>query len=265
MRLLAWNMASGGPGGSNAAHERAWEYLRDEEHFDIALLQETRRPPQWADDLWRSVIWKPKYANAAVHRPLWGCAVVSASLELFAYEPDDRFPWLAELAGSTAIAKSPSDPRWLASVHLRAAAIPPAVVDRHSIEGIEITTPDQSVWETHVIPHELHRLFRRDTFVWGGDFNADPRMDCRRGFVGGNRRMFETYAAAGSCDTRERFHADYVQTYFKRRTGAYQLDHVFADAMTEAHVRSWQVDERVAISDEPRSDHAPIIVELKPA
>jgi len=31
-----------------------------------------------------------------------------------------------------------------------------------------------SVWEPNVIPHELHRLFPDDTFVWGGDFNTDP-------------------------------------------------------------------------------------------
>jgi hypothetical protein len=63
MRLLVWNMGSGGPGGSAAGHERAWRYLLEEQQFDVALLQETRRPPDWVSDCLRSVAWSPKYAR----------------------------------------------------------------------------------------------------------------------------------------------------------------------------------------------------------
>jgi len=167
VRLLVWNMGVGGPGGSIAGHERAWQYLR-EQNFDVALLQETRRPPAWVKNDGGSFIWKPKYASA------WGCAVVARSVDLLCYEPDETFPWLGELSGSTAIAQAPADPKWLVSVHLHASAIPAAVLAHHSIEGVELTTPNRSVWPTNVIPHELHRLFRTDAFIWGGDLNTDP-------------------------------------------------------------------------------------------
>ena len=263
MRVVVWNMACGGPGGSQARYERAWSYLRDELPFDVALVQEAPQPPGWAKAHWSSVVWSPKYATARIRRPLWGCAVIGASIDLVAFEVGSVFPWLSELVGSTAIATAGADPRWLASVHLRAAAIPADVVERHSIDGIEIATRDRSVWETHVIPHELHRLFGGDTFMWGGDFNADPRMDDRPGFAGGNRSMFKAYELAGSRDTRARFHPDYVQTYFKPRTNAYQLDHVFADAATERRVCGWRIDRSAATSREPYSDHAPIVVDLE--
>jgi hypothetical protein len=61
MRVLVWNMGSGGPGNSEEKHERAWRYL-DEQDFDAALLRETRKPPAWAYER-RSPVWKPKYAR----------------------------------------------------------------------------------------------------------------------------------------------------------------------------------------------------------
>jgi hypothetical protein len=121
MRVLVWNMGNGGPGNSDANHERAWRYL-DEQEFDVTLLQETRKPPAWAYERWSSLVWRPKYARNPSGRALWGCAAVGRSIEPQEYEPDDAFPWLQELAGSTAIARTQDEPRWLASVHLHASA-----------------------------------------------------------------------------------------------------------------------------------------------
>lgn len=88
-------------------------------------------------------------------------------------------------------------------------------------------------------------------------------MDDINYFHGGDRRLFKIYEEAGSCDTRVRFHDAYQRTYFKSGMGSYQLDHVFADAATEARVVSWDVDESPATAQEPYSDHAPIIVALE--
>jgi endonuclease/exonuclease/phosphatase family metal-dependent hydrolase len=41
-----------------------------------------------------------------------------------------------------------------------------------------------------------------------------------------------------------------------------QLDHVFADAVTEAKATAWNVDPTPAVGDAACSDHAPIIVEI---
>jgi hypothetical protein len=96
----------------------------------------------------------------------------------------------------------------------------------------------------------------------GGDLNADPQMDDIRGFLGGNRRMFDGYLRAGTVDTRAQIHGEYQRTFFRARTGPYQLDHVFADASTAARVIDWQVDAATAQGDELLSDHAPILLML---
>jgi hypothetical protein len=120
--------------------------------------------------------------------------VLSRAEELTPFEPDERFPWLHELAGSTAVARTSTSLTWLASVHLHSRRIPADVLERLPMEGIEVTTRDGSAWETNVIPHELHRLFEGETFLWGGDLNCDPRMDGFGGdYAGGNRRVFEIW------------------------------------------------------------------------
>ena len=58
MRLIVWNMGNGGPGGSEERHARAWRYLEQQE-WDVALLQETRRPPEWAEKRYASRVWRP--------------------------------------------------------------------------------------------------------------------------------------------------------------------------------------------------------------
>ena len=113
-----------------------------------------------------------------------------------------------------------------------------------------------------LIPFELHRLFADQTFVWGGDLNSAVSMDDVPGFSGGNRRLREIWAEAGSCDLRMRFFSEEQQTFFAPKSGAYQLDHVFADAATEARVVDWRVDTEPVLSDPSLSDHAPIWVEL---
>ena len=143
----------------------------------MALLQETWAPPDWARDGCASLTWRPKYSRSRTGRQLWGCAVVGRSLELEGFEPGTDLPWLRELEGSTAIARSPAHPKWLVSVHLTARKVPSEALTRCSLQDVEVTTRDGSVWETMVIPHELRRLFGKETFVWGGDFNCDPRID----------------------------------------------------------------------------------------
>ena len=253
-----WNMAAA---FASSRHEDGWRHLAERDDFDVALLQEAQAPPTWAHDHWPSQVWSPKYAQK--RRDPWGCAVIACGLELQAYEPDG-YPWLASLAGSTAIARTSTEPHWLVSVHLTARRVPAGLLTTHPLDGIEITTADKSVWETNVIPHELHRLFGGETFLWGGDLNCDPKMDGRRGFAGGNQRVFDIYREAGSVDVRARFHATYQQTFFRPGTDNYQLDHVFADPATEQRVTTWAVDPTPATGPEPLSDHAPILLNLGP-
>ena len=80
-----------------------------------------------------------------------------------------------------------------------------------------------------LIPFELHRLFAGQTFLWGGDLNSAESMDDVPGFSGGNRRLREIWADAGSRDLRLRFFAEEQQTFFAPNRRAYQLDHAFGD------------------------------------
>ena len=114
-----------------------------------------------------------------------------------------------------------------------------------------------------LIPFELHRLFAGQTFLWGGDMNSAESMDDVPGFSGGNRRLREIWAEAGSQDLRLRFFADEQQTFFAPKRGAYQLDHAFGDAATEARVLDWRVDPGPVTSIPTLSDHAPIWIDFE--
>src|SRR5687768_17569905 len=116
---------------------RAWDYLlRNAATFDVALLQETRDPRAWVEGQWSSVVWRPKWAKPDSRRTLWGSAVVAPSLELEGYEPDDAFPWLRQLEGSVAVARSTGDPTWFASVHAHASRVPVVLLDLHAWERL---------------------------------------------------------------------------------------------------------------------------------
>jgi len=261
VKVLCWNMGVGSVGRWVARHAAAWEHLATLD-FDVALLQETRRPPAWADRQWASMVWVPRSAAPRSPARLWGCAIVSRRRVLHEWVPDESFPWLRERRGAAAVARWDDDPTWLASVHFVAARIEKDALDRVPLGDVELTTRDRSVWETNVVPHELHRLFAGATFLWGGDLNADPRMDDISYFLGGNRRMFDGYVRAGAADTRAQLHEEYQRTFFGARSGPYQLDHVFADAATAARVTDWHVDAATAQGDQLLSDHAPILLEL---
>jgi hypothetical protein len=225
MRVLVWNMNK---------RRRAWDYVRrNAANFDVALLQETHDPFSSLEDQWRSVIWRPYSRERGSRRARHGSsAVVAPALHLEPYEPGDDFPWLRELDGCVAVARSPREPTWLASVHAQASPVRPEVLDRHPWDEVILCTPGRYVWQMDLIPFELHRLFAGQTFVWGGDLNSAEGMDDVPGFSGGNRRLREIWAEAGSRDLRLRFFAQEQQTFFAPTRGAYQLDHVFGDAGT---------------------------------
>jgi endonuclease/exonuclease/phosphatase family metal-dependent hydrolase len=165
--------------------------------------------------------------------------------------------------GCVAVARWALDPTWFASVHAQASPVRPEILDLHSWEEVPLCNPGRNVWQMDLIPFELHRLFASQTFVWGGDLNSAMSMDEVPGFSGGNRRLREIWTEAGSHDLRMRFFTEEQQTFFAPNRGAYQLDHVFADAATQARVVDWRVDAEPVLSHPSLSDHAPIWVELQ--
>ena len=255
MRVLVWNMNK---------RRSAWDYVRrNAENFDVALLQETHDPFSTLEDQWRSVIWRPYSREPGSLLARWGSAVIAPRFELASYDPGEGFPWLRELDGCVAVARWTKDPTWFASVHTQASPVPREVLALHPWDEIPLCTPGRKVWQMDLIPFELHKLFAGHTFVWGGDLNSAERMDDLPGFSGGNRRLREIWAEAGSRDLRTRFHTEEQQTFYAPSRGAYQLDHVFGDAATESRVVDWRVDTQPVLSQPTLSDHAPIWVELQ--
>ena len=243
---------------------RAWDYVRrNSANFDVALLQETSDPLSSLEDQWRSVVWRPYTREQGSRLARFGSAVIAPALELQLYEPGEDFPWLKELDGCVAIARSARAPTWLASVHAQASAVREETLALHSWDEVPLGTPGRGVWQTDLIPFELHRLFAGQTFLWGGDLNSAEGMDDIPGFASGNRRLREIWAQAGSRDLRSRSFAEEQQTFFAKKAGPYQLDHVFGDGETEARVRNWRVDTDPVTSAPTLSDHAPIWVELE--
>jgi hypothetical protein len=255
MHILVWNMNK---------RRGAWDYVRrNAAKFDVALLQETHDPLSSLEDQWRSVVFRPYSRDPRSRLARVGTAVVAPALELEPYEAGDDFPWLREFDGCVAVARSAGEPAWFASVHAQASPVRQEILDLHPWDEVPICNPGRFVWQMDLIPFELHRLFARDSFLWGGDMNSAERMDDVRGFGGGNRRLREIWSEAGSCDLRLRFFDEEQQTFFAPRADAYQLDHVFADAATEARLVDWRVDTGPVTSTPTLSDHAPIWVELE--
>lgn len=162
MRIIVWNMHA--PFEEPARHKLAWDYLRRQD-FDVALLQETCDPETFMDAV--SSVWHPKYETEGRKRIRWGTAVVSPKIELEEPDPDEDLPWLSELRGSVAVARTSGEPKWLASIHAFTEPIPEDRLRAHPVDQIPVSTPDGSLWETDLIPFELRKLFGDDTFGEG--------------------------------------------------------------------------------------------------
>ena len=127
------------------------------------------------------------------------------------------------------------DAQLIATVTGRAAE----ALGRYSMDGIEGTTRDGSVWETNAVPHELQRLFARDTFLWGGDLNCDPRwMTARpsRAATAASLRSLERGLARCPLSA---FTTPTSKRSSDPKTDGYQLDHVFVDKATERRLTGW--------------------------
>lgn len=255
MKLIFWNMAGAWPSKA-AAHARAWQWL-NEPDADVALIQEAVLQED-TEARWRSVVWSSKYGHN------WGSAVLARDTSYTLWQPGAANPWLSKVGGAACVAE-PEDPYGLWLVSIRSSAGPWRNTDLHSLpplDGIARCSADGSeLWEIEVVAHELKHVVRNQQFVMGGDLNSALAFD--RNYGGQeNEVLFANLAEAGYVDVRPRHQPDEVQTYFKLGARAYQLDHVFADAATEARVSSWSVATDVS-SKFCLSDHAPILITIE--
>jgi endonuclease/exonuclease/phosphatase family metal-dependent hydrolase len=250
MRLLTWNMAAGF-GYEARKHDRAWRWLAYADP-DVALLQETQ-PPEWAIAHWPALQHSPTYARSP-----WGAAILSKTVPLDTVEPST--PWLRKLRGKVQIARlAGAHPLWLASIHSNAYPLKPEELDGMPLEKVR-RCHDEKIWQVEVLAAELAELFVGHRFVAGGDLNSALLFD-KNNRYDNNARLWANLAADGFHDLRQRFQPLEQRTYFAPGRGPYQLDHLFADAVTCGEALAWTVRAEPAESGLV-SDHAPVEVEL---
>jgi len=254
MKLICWNMA-GAYGYKRDRHARAWQWL-NEQDADVALLQEVVPHPEEMG-AWGSLIFRGKYQQH-------GCAVLVKAGGYRAWEPTDQEPWLKRVGGAAVIARPEQESGlWFISVHSDASSFehinrdyPKWYADLPPRDQIPRCSPSE-MWEIEPIAAELRPVLNGSRFILGGDLNSARMFDT--GDSGENARLFDNLHAQGYIDTRPRHSSEEVRTFFKKRTRPLQLDHVFADDLTEASVVSWRV-----LREAPEllelSDHAPIEV-----
>jgi hypothetical protein len=241
--------------GNAPAHARAWRWLEAQD-VDVALVQEAVLY-DGVHAKWDSVVWSSKYGHN------WGSAVLTRGSFYAPWDAPLAHPWLRLVAGAACVAR-PIDPAglWLVSVHSSADAYKQSEFSTlPSLEGVSRCSSDGSeLWEIEVIAHELGEVLRGRRFVLGGDLNSALAFDQNYGGCE-NERLFSNLAELGYADLRPRHRPLEDQTYYKPRSRPYQLDHLYADAATEASVESWTVLSEVA-SELGLSDHAPVLVTL---
>lgn len=261
MRVVTWNM-QGAFGSDPAKHDRAWHYLRALDP-DIALLQEAS-PPAWAQKEWK-VFYKPAY-----HGKSWGSVVIVK---------DSRHSWLLEIPEEHRKRRYDGSPVVLVEVE---AAIQRMVVGSVHASAWKLTTEQllalenqgvnlaalrcggvKDVWPLYIIFDDLCRLLPGKTFLVGGDLNAARLMDQSPSMAGGNCEFFDKIEASGFHSALAKFHDGEVQTYFKKNSRPYQLDHLYCDEESLKRLS------RCRVLDHPvtalnLSDHAPIVAEFAP-
>ena len=254
MKILTWNMAGAGF-HKLATHAQAWDWLLNNAEFDIALLQEAI-PPADLKDSFRTALFQKRFPSSNIK---WGNCILSREIAYQEFTPTVDPRWEYAVNGPSLIAEPIGDGPWLINIHSNANHIPDFKIDEFKVEG-GLTCHSRKTWEIEVISHELKTLLSNKSFVLGGDLNSALLLDkiYRRNT---NKRLWENLESQGYLDLRHPHSEDEQQTFFRKNTQPYQLDHLFSDAGTRAQSTSWKVLSHV-VEELQLSDHAPVLVQI---
>ncbi|MGH8542089.1 MAG: endonuclease/exonuclease/phosphatase family protein [Gammaproteobacteria bacterium] len=259
MRVVTWNMQAAfgsGPG----RHERAWHYLRALDP-DIALLQEAN-PPKWAHEEWRV------FHELAYTGQTWGSAVlVKDGLHSWALEIPEENP-TRRYEGSPIVLVEISaylQSLIVGSIHASTSELNEEQVLLLENQGVDLAALRcggvKGIWPLYVIFADLGRLLPEKSFIVGGDFNAARLMDQSSWMAGGNSEFFDKIESSGFRSALAKFHDGEVQTYFKKNSRPYQLDHLYCDEESLGRLaRCMVIEHPVKALD--LSDHAPIVADF---
>ena len=268
MRLVSWNI-NGGPGSTNDRIDTAWHYVRSLAP-DIALLQEARRTPDWLSAGYEVFEEAPGVGSK---RASWGSAVLvrrgltANRLKLF-----EQDLWLRYLEGYivTAEIKLPAGPALIASVHAPPEPVMPeqaAPLSAEDLEAMRLAPVGEwrkrpKVWYSDFAYAAIERnISQGSCFIVGGDWNTgrffdhSPHWDPPIGTA-----FFVRARQNGWFDCHDWLGKREEQSYFRKDSGPYQLDHVFCDRRTAGRLRDCHV--RAEATAIELSDHAPLVVEF---
>jgi endonuclease/exonuclease/phosphatase family metal-dependent hydrolase len=261
MRLISWNMGCAFPGSSYMPrHERAWRTLLELEP-DIALLQEAR-PPEWVATDGSIVVGRPRNDRGSFQTLIW-----SRGRRLHRVETSAELAPLIQgqvIVGETV--DNSGQPLLVASLHAKTGTWPQEPFAALSQGVRDLLPSSRYVWHSDVMLAEARQTFGSRRFVAAGDLNMASRMDAiydSNSPMWGSGLWFAQARDAGWMRCHLKFHAGEEQTFFRpgrENEQMYQLDHIFADAVTYAAATRCEVLSFDALDE--MSDHAPMLLEL---
>ena len=251
MRVVCWNLSFGSR-RDEAGHDRAWRFLLDDLHPDLALLQQAR-PPAWARGSIPCLAPEPDDP--------WASAIAT-TFSADQISPDDE-DVLARLGGSIACARvtlQDGESLLAASVYTKAA--PVSARDLRGVDADTIRRPGQDeAWYNDLAYAALRELTSGASFIVGGDWQTGRLLDERQErHSGAGREFFARAERDGWVECLRRFHDEEQRTLF-RGDVPYQLDHVFCDHALAGRLKSCDVVPEPATAL-GLSDRAPIVMEL---
>ena len=255
MKILTWNMA--GAGFHTATpHSAAWDWLRGEATFDIALLQEAI-PPSDLSDQFATVLFRPRVTTGP---RVWGNCILARDAHYQEESAEVGPHWADRALPSFQLARSQDNLPWLVNVH--SSSEPMSRFPRESfVNDGGLTCHRSRVWEIEVAAHLVRQRVTAGRYLLGGDLNSALLLDKVRKHRN-NERLWANLAVQGFFDLRPNHYQHEQQTFFRPNTNPYQLDHFFGDTTTRSATRSWSVLTEIA-RDRQLSDHAPVAIEVE--
>jgi endonuclease/exonuclease/phosphatase family metal-dependent hydrolase len=262
MRIISWNLHGAAVPGraSNEKQLRAWNYMR-ELGADLILAQEVSGSaiPSWAIEEWNFVA-----GEHGRFRKVWNWGSVIAAkheLGLVPYHESLADPWLAQLYDLVLVGqiRLGIGAMLVASVHTIAYPARKWVreyatsikLSESELEGLRRPNSREVPFVNDFAFTALERMIGDRRFVVAGDWNT-----CRK-FAGGPE-FFVRVKSSGWVECHEE---PEEQSYFRKGTGGYQLDHAFVDAGTGASGMRCQIHSNELVR--ALSDHAPMVIDIK--
>jgi len=226
MRVITWNLGR----RRRQANEKAWAYLCNVLHADIALLQEAAAPGD------------SQIGHLALHLLYrdWGTGVYAKTLALRQVSV-------------------PFDPNRLVVCEVSIPAVGPVyLVSLHAPTTKAGKEVDPVKWCNQALDY-LDGLVREHPAIVGGDLNASRTAE--QWWPGaGNGPLFDRIDAGPLFDCHHKFNCEEEQTYFGSTKVPIQDDHIFVTKpLADLVTKCYAVD-----NEETRnvSDHIPIVADI---